>query len=110
MEGIAIKEWKAGRNLGREMRLGIAFEELREKPNDWDEDRRIMRNERESRLGEINKNLPTITGEEEDEEKESAISEKGDSNLEDQELVQEQHGETNVQRGGTERRFRGPRY
>ena len=62
----------------------------------------------ESRAGNITYNLPTIWGEEGNGEKESSISLKRDSNMEDLELVQEGQSETtNDKEGGEKRRFRG---
>ena len=50
--------------------------ELREKLNDWEEDRQIIQTEREGTQEEANNQIPPIQEAEGGEEKESAISEK----------------------------------
>ena len=81
-------------------------------PKDGLEARRIMQDARGSKQGEVNRNLPPITKEAEYGEKESEIPEKGDSNLEDLDLVQNHPATINDQGvggwvgGGRKTRFR----
>ena len=82
--------------------LGIGCVELRETLKDWEEDRRIMQNAQGRRQEEINRNLPIVWGETGNEEKESAIAGKGDSNLEDRNLAHHRSETSNGQEGETQ--------
>ena len=61
---MGIKE-----NLEKEISLGIAFAELRERRKDREEARRIMQDARGSRQEEVNRNLSPAMAESENEEK-----------------------------------------
>ena len=53
-----------------------------------------MRKSQGKRKDGVSKNVPTISGDDGDTEKESAVATKGDSNLEDRELAKDDQSET----------------
>ena len=75
----------------RKISLIVGYERLRERLGDWGEDRRIIQRSQERKQDDINKNPHHL--EEENGEKESMISAKSDSNLEDLELVHDEQSE-----------------
>ena len=93
-------------NLAKQISLGIGFMELREGLRYWEEDRRIMQDAREGRREDVNVNLPPVMEEAGNEAKESAISEKASSNLDDHDLAHNRSEPTNDPDGGTKARFR----
>ena len=104
-----LRYGKIRENLGKQISLGIGFVGLSERLKDWEEDRGIMQDTRGSRKEEVNMALPPITGEAGNEEKESAISEKGDPNLGDRDLVRNHLKQYMIRKKKPKTRFRKKR-